>query len=114
MIFSALVASLASLAVFSEPVKADLRITANHHSFGGVNYPMLQFFTPQHRDDTIREIVKSGARVMRLFSKIHKCAIVLGSDYFSQFAPTASMTMYEYHGNGFHVNDLTHSSPKVS
>ncbi|CAE7023168.1 hypothetical protein HRS9139_00845 [Pyrenophora teres f. teres] len=44
-----------------------LRITADHHSFGGVNYPQLQFFTPKHRDDTIREIVKSGARVIRLF-----------------------------------------------
>jgi hypothetical protein len=69
MILSILLASLVSLASFSEPVAANLRITADNHSFGGVNYPLLQFFQPQHRDDTIREIVKSGARVIRLFSK---------------------------------------------
>jgi len=62
--------ALVSLVSWTELVTASsLRITADHHSFGGVNYPQLQFFTPQHRDDTIREIVKSGARVIRLFSK---------------------------------------------
>ena len=60
---------LVLLASYTNPVLAGLRITAEHHSFGGVNYPLLQFFTPQHRDDTIREIIKSGARVIRLFSE---------------------------------------------
>ncbi|KAF2847684.1 glycoside hydrolase family 5 protein [Plenodomus tracheiphilus IPT5] len=67
MFVSVIVASLLSLSLHTKPAFADLRITADHHSFGGVNYPSLQFFTPQHRDDTIREIVKSGARVIRLF-----------------------------------------------
>ncbi|KAH7392552.1 hypothetical protein BKA66DRAFT_510124 [Pyrenochaeta sp. MPI-SDFR-AT-0127] len=60
--------SLVSLISLTQPAVADLRITADHHSFGGVNYPLLQFFTPKHRDDTIRAIVNSGARVIRLFS----------------------------------------------
>lgn len=63
-----LLASLVPLASLMQPVAADLRITSNHHSFGGVNYPQLQFFTAAHRDNTIREIVDSGARVIRLFS----------------------------------------------
>ncbi|KAL1601017.1 hypothetical protein SLS59_005685 [Nothophoma quercina] len=42
-------------------------ITADNHSFGGVNYPLLQYFTPKHRDETIRAIVGSNARVIRLF-----------------------------------------------
>lgn len=69
MIVSTLLASLVWLGSFSQPVMAEMRITADHFSFGGVNYPMLQFFTPQHRDETIREIIKSGARVIRLFSE---------------------------------------------
>lgn len=66
---SIILATLVSLYTYTLPVAADLRITANHHSFGGVNYPMLQFFTPQHRDASIKEIVNSGARVIRLFSR---------------------------------------------
>lgn len=68
MIFSTILVTLVSLVSWTELVAADLRITANHHSFGGVNYPQLQFFTPEHRDNTIREIISSGARVIRLFS----------------------------------------------
>ncbi|CAN9481260.1 unnamed protein product [Alternaria alternata] len=67
MMLHSLLAVLVSLTSWTPPVSASLRITANHHSFGGVNYPQLQFFAPQHRDDSIREIVKSGARVIRLF-----------------------------------------------
>ncbi|CAN9390591.1 unnamed protein product [Alternaria alternata] len=67
MMLHSLLAVLVSLTSWTSPVSASLRITANHHSFGGVNYPQLQFFAPQHRDDSIREIVKSGARVIRLF-----------------------------------------------
>ncbi|KAF5853951.1 hypothetical protein GGP41_006734 [Bipolaris sorokiniana] len=67
MIFSTLLVTLVSLATWTEPVSASLRITADHHSFGGVNYPQLQFFAPEHRDNTIKEIIKSGARVIRLF-----------------------------------------------
>ncbi|RAR04389.1 glycoside hydrolase family 5 protein [Stemphylium lycopersici] len=59
-----------SLVSWTEPVAGELRITADHHSFGGVNYPQLQFFTPKHRDNTIREIISSGARVIRLFSQL--------------------------------------------
>jgi hypothetical protein len=69
MILATLLATLVSLASWTKPVAASLRVTADHHSFGGVNYPQLQFFTPSHRDETIREIVKSGARVIRLFSE---------------------------------------------
>ncbi|EUC30483.1 glycoside hydrolase family 5 protein [Bipolaris zeicola 26-R-13] len=67
MIFSTLLVTLVSLATLTEPVSASLRITVDHHSFGGVNYPQLQFFAPEHRDNTIKEIIKSGARVIRLF-----------------------------------------------
>lgn len=42
-------------------------IKTDNHSFGGVNFPLLQFFAPRHRDDTIRAIVKSKARVIRLY-----------------------------------------------
>ncbi|CAO2650922.1 Nn.00g092190.m01.CDS01 [Neocucurbitaria sp. VM-36] len=72
MFLPTLLVSLLSVVPWSQPVAADLRITADHHSFGGVNYPLLQFFTPQHRDETIREIVKSGARVIRLFIRPDK------------------------------------------
>ncbi|KAI4605925.1 hypothetical protein J4E83_010351 [Alternaria metachromatica] len=51
----------------SASASSSLRITSSNHSFGGVNYPQLQFLTPTHRDATIREIIKSGARVIRLF-----------------------------------------------
>jgi hypothetical protein len=69
MFLPTLLATLVSLATWAKPVTANLRITADHHSFGGVNYPQLQFFTPSHRDESIRDIVKSGARVIRLFSR---------------------------------------------
>lgn len=71
MLLTLLFSALVSLGTWPRQVSAasNLRITADNYSFGGVNYPQLQFFTPQHRDDTIREIVKSGARVIRLFSK---------------------------------------------
>ncbi|CBX93146.1 hypothetical protein IAQ61_008874 [Plenodomus lingam] len=72
MLISSILASLASICLHTRPVLAELRITADHHSFGGVNYPLLQFFTPQHRDDTIREVIKSGARVIRLFIRPDK------------------------------------------
>ncbi|KAF1942034.1 hypothetical protein EJ02DRAFT_444426 [Clathrospora elynae] len=72
MILPKLLATLVSLAAWTKPVAASLRITADLHSFGGVNYPLLQFFDPRHRDDTIREIVKSGARVIRLFIRPDK------------------------------------------
>lgn len=52
---------------FSIPRASAQRITADNHSFGGVNYPLLQYFTPRHRDETIKAIVKSKARVIRLF-----------------------------------------------
>lgn len=48
------------------PFAAGHLITADSHSFGGVNYPLLQHFTPKHRDETIRAIVKSKARIVRL------------------------------------------------
>jgi hypothetical protein len=69
MRFATLFATLLSIASWAPPVAADLRITANHHSWGGVNYPMLQFFTPQHRDETIRALVEAKVRVIRLFSR---------------------------------------------
>lgn len=69
MLLTTIFATLLSVASWAPPVAASLRITADHHSWGGVNYPMLQFFTPQHRDDTIRELVKANVRVVRLFSK---------------------------------------------
>jgi hypothetical protein len=68
MFFTAFVATWLSIALWTPPVAADLKITADHHSWGGVNYPMLQFFTPQHRDDTIRALVDAKVRVVRLFS----------------------------------------------
>lgn len=62
------------LAVFSTlslpsflPLAIAQTITAENHSFGGVNYPLLQYYTPQYRDEAIRAIVKSKARVIRLF-----------------------------------------------
>lgn len=61
--FAVVVSSLLSYVPFTT---AHLIATENH-SFGGVNYPLLQYFTPKHRDETIRSIVKSKARVIRLF-----------------------------------------------
>jgi hypothetical protein len=70
MIFPTFVTTLLSLASWTAPVTAKLSISADYHSWGGVNYPMLQFFTPQHRDDTIRALVDAKVRVVRLFSKL--------------------------------------------
>ncbi|KAF2036122.1 hypothetical protein EK21DRAFT_106228 [Setomelanomma holmii] len=67
MLFTTVLATLLSVASWTPSVAANLRITADHHSWGGVNYPMLQFFTPKHRDDTIRELVAANVRVIRLF-----------------------------------------------
>ncbi|KAH8708601.1 hypothetical protein GQ44DRAFT_743044 [Phaeosphaeriaceae sp. PMI808] len=67
MHFTTALATLLSLASWMTPVTADLRIKTDLHSWGGVNYPTLQFFTPQHRDDTIRELVQAKVRVIRLF-----------------------------------------------
>jgi hypothetical protein len=73
MIPPTFLATLLSLASWTAPVAAKLSITADHHSWGGVNYPMLQFFTPQHRDDTIRALVDAKVRVVRLFSMLLSC-----------------------------------------
>lgn len=62
-IFAIVISSLLS----HFPFTAANLITTDHHSFGGINYPLLQYFTPKHRDETIRSIVKSKARVIRLF-----------------------------------------------
>jgi hypothetical protein len=70
MFFTTLFATVLSVAAWTPCVAADLRITADQHSWGGVNYPMLQFFAPKHRDDTIRALVDARVRVIRLFSKL--------------------------------------------
>lgn len=49
------------------PLTTAQLITSESHSFGGVNFPLLQYFIPSDRDDTIRALVKSKARVIRLF-----------------------------------------------
>lgn len=61
-------ASLLSAAALTQYAAADLRITADHFSFGGVNYPGLQTLNDGERNEVIEAIVKSGARVIRLFS----------------------------------------------
>lgn len=66
-------ASLLSIASLTEYVSANLKITADNHSFGGVNYPGLQTLNDAERDKVIRGIVKSGARVIRLFSTYLPC-----------------------------------------
>ncbi|KAH5402927.1 hypothetical protein HBI23_191110 [Parastagonospora nodorum] len=67
MLFTAIAATLLSLASWTPQASAKLAITADHHSWGGVNYPMLQFFTREHRDNTIRALVDAKVRVVRLF-----------------------------------------------
>jgi hypothetical protein len=62
-------ASLLSAACLTGYVTADLRIKADHFSFGGVNFPGLQELEPSQRDEAIRAVVKSGARVIRMFSR---------------------------------------------
>jgi hypothetical protein len=69
MRFLDVLASLVGVASLTQYVAADLRIKEDYFSFGGVNYPGLQILEPEERDDVIRKIVKSGARVIRLFSK---------------------------------------------
>jgi hypothetical protein len=68
MLFTTIAATLLSLASWTPQATAKLAITADHHSWGGVNYPMLQFFTREHRDNTIRALVDAKVRVVRLFS----------------------------------------------
>ena len=77
MFFLNFLASLISVTSLAKYVAADLRITADHHSFGGVNYPSLQYLEPNYRDTVIRAIVKTNARVIRLFSKTFKVHNVL-------------------------------------
>ncbi|KAF2263148.1 hypothetical protein CC78DRAFT_569183 [Lojkania enalia] len=67
MYFLNVLASLISVASLAEHASATLRITADHHSWGGVNYPSLQSLEPKERNEVIRAIVKSNARVIRLF-----------------------------------------------
>ncbi|KAF1977871.1 hypothetical protein BU23DRAFT_596181 [Bimuria novae-zelandiae CBS 107.79] len=67
MHFSRAIASLASVTCLVSCALADLRITADHHSFGGVNFPQLQFLEPAYREEVIKAIVKANARVIRLF-----------------------------------------------
>jgi hypothetical protein len=69
MYLTSIIASLVSVSSLVWFATADLRITADNHSFGGVNFPQLQFLQPNYRDEVIRTIVKSNARVIRLFSK---------------------------------------------
>jgi hypothetical protein len=60
--------TLASAFCFSSfvPLVAAQLITADNHSFGGVSFPLLQYYRPDSRDKIIRAIVKSKARVIRL------------------------------------------------
>lgn len=82
MLLSQLFQTLLFAASWVPSVTADLRITARHHSWGGVNYPQLQFFDPKHRDATIRALVDAKVRVVRLFSEslwrtIHRDILIL-------------------------------------
>ena len=63
------VASLVSVVALTQSVAADLRISADNFSFGGVNFPQLQFLAPEYRDEMITKVVESNARVIRLFSE---------------------------------------------
>ncbi|OAG07068.1 uncharacterized protein CC84DRAFT_1117139 [Paraphaeosphaeria sporulosa] len=67
MRFPGALGSLLSLAGLTSVALADLRIAADNHSFGGVNFPQLQFLEPSYREEVIRAIVKTNARVIRLF-----------------------------------------------
>jgi hypothetical protein len=69
MYFPGALPSLLSVATLTSVALANLRITADNHSFGGVNFPQLQFLEPTYRDEVIRAIVNTNARVIRLFSK---------------------------------------------
>ena len=48
------------------PLVSAQLITADNHSFGGVSFTLLQYYRPDSRDEIIRAIVKSKARVIRL------------------------------------------------
>jgi hypothetical protein len=113
MIFTTIFATLLTVASWTPPVAADLRITADHHSWGGVNYPMLQFFTPQHRDDTIRELVKAKVRVIRLFSM---CSGEKGEQVLisRQFALMNNTQMYDTLLLQSRNSSLTSPSPNTS
>jgi hypothetical protein len=86
-------ATFVALATWTASVTADLRITADHHSWGGVNYPLLQFFDPPHRDDTIRALVKAKVRVVRLFSEFKIDRSTVNTDCFVPVRPD------EYHSD---------------
>jgi len=70
MYLTSILVSLVSIGSLVKLARADLRITADNHSFGGVNFPQLQFLQPSYRDEVIRTIVRSNARVIRLFSRL--------------------------------------------
>ncbi|CAI6266463.1 unnamed protein product [Periconia digitata] len=61
--------SLASIAWVAGCAASNLRITEDLFSFGGVNFPQLQYLAPSYRDKIIRKVVESNARVIRLFIK---------------------------------------------
>ena len=69
MHFRQLFAALLGATSLTRQVAADQRITKDLHSFGGVNFPGLQYLPHEQRDDAIRNIVKSNTRVIRLFSR---------------------------------------------
>ena len=71
MYFRNIVQSALALVCLTGYVAADLRIKAEHFSFGGVNFPGLQELKAEDRDEAIRAVVKSGARVIRLFSMLY-------------------------------------------
>ncbi|PVI07246.1 glycoside hydrolase family 5 protein [Periconia macrospinosa] len=59
--------TLASVGWVAKCAAADLRITADNFSFGGVNFPQLQYLSPNYRHQIIQKVVDSNARVIRLF-----------------------------------------------
>ncbi|KAJ4356227.1 uncharacterized protein N0V89_004257 [Didymosphaeria variabile] len=67
MYLTKFIGSLVPIAALMNVALADLRVTADNHSFGGVNFPQLQFLEPTYREEVIRAIVKTNARVIRLF-----------------------------------------------
>ncbi|KAF2732041.1 hypothetical protein EJ04DRAFT_536272 [Polyplosphaeria fusca] len=67
MHFLNILGSLLSVASLTQYAAASLRITADNHSFGGVNFPGLQFLKEKDRNDAIRALVKANTRVIRLF-----------------------------------------------
>ncbi|KAF3008908.1 hypothetical protein E8E13_011229 [Curvularia kusanoi] len=64
---STLLSTLSLSSLLTVPLATAQLITSDTHSFGGVNYPLLQYLDPPYRDEAIRAIVKSKARVIRLF-----------------------------------------------